>query len=204
MTQMNKIEIQNKACPVRDFKWVEMMNAPLGIRAVRYDICRAIDSDLNHIAYLRQAVLFLHAMFYPYSVPPGHMSSLKSVILKRNMNKTHKQNTMKVFIELWKAKDAWKNLPLTERQEYVAQIGPVTEDMMNRGLEITAWGLNEDETEYKSEYDFFAVSKLPSEKLLKEFQSTVEAAGWYDYFEQVNLSGSLMSPEEVIGKMLEI
>lgn len=111
---------------------------------------------------------------------------------------------MKVFIELWKAKDAWKNLPLTERQEYVAQIGPVTEDMMNRGLEITAWGLNEDETEYKSEYDFFAVSKLPSEKLLKEFQSTVEAAGWYDYFEQVNLSGSLMSPEEVIGKMLEI
>jgi len=111
---------------------------------------------------------------------------------------------MKVFIELWKAKDAWKNLPLPDRQEYVAQIGPVIEDLMTKGLEIDAWGLNEDETEYKAEYDFFAVSKLPSEELLKEFQSILEAAGWYNYFEQVNLSGSLMSPEEVIGKMLEI
>ncbi|HKL15237.1 MAG TPA: DUF6616 family protein [Balneolaceae bacterium] len=111
---------------------------------------------------------------------------------------------MKVFIELWKAKDAWKNLPLSERQEYVAQIGPVMEDIMSRGLEITAWGVNEDETEHKSEYNFFAVSKVPTDELLKEFQSIVEAAGWYDYFEQVNLSGSLMSPEEVIGKMLDV
>jgi len=110
---------------------------------------------------------------------------------------------MKVFIELWKAKDAWKNLPQTERQEYMAQIGPVMEDLMSRGLEITAWGINEDETEHKSEYDFFAVSKLPTDELLKEFQSIVEAAGWYNYFDQVNLSGSLMSPEEVIGKMME-
>jgi len=57
---------------------------------------------------------------------------------------------MKVFIELWKAKDAWKNLSQTERQEYMAQIGPVMEDIMSRGLEITAWGVNKDETEYKS------------------------------------------------------
>ena len=111
---------------------------------------------------------------------------------------------MKVFIELWKAKDAWKNLSLAERQEYVGQIGPVMEDMMSRGLEITAWGINEDETDHKSEYDFFAVSKMPNDELLKEFQSIVESVNWYDYFEQVNLSGSLISPEEVIGKMLEI
>ena len=35
---------------------------------------------------------------------------------------------MKVFIELWNAKDAWKNLPLADRQDYMAQIGPVMED----------------------------------------------------------------------------
>lgn len=111
---------------------------------------------------------------------------------------------MTVFIELWKAKDAWKNLSLTERQDYAAQIGPVMDDLMNKGLVIEAWGINEDETEYKSEYDFFAVSKLPTEEFLKEFEVIIEVAGWYNYFEQVNISGSLMSPEEVIGKMLEI
>lgn len=111
---------------------------------------------------------------------------------------------MKVFIELCKARDAWLKLSLKERQDYVAQIGPVMEDLINRGAVIEAWGINEDETDYKSEYDFFMVTKLPDDDMLKEFQSIVESAGWYDYFEQVNLSGSLMSPDEVIGKMLEL
>jgi hypothetical protein len=111
---------------------------------------------------------------------------------------------MKVFIELWKAKDAWKQLPLAVRQEYMAQIGPVMEDLMDKGAIIEAWGLNEDKTDYRADYDFFAVTKLPTEALLKDFQDIVEAAGWYTYFDQVNLSGSLMSPEEIIGKMLEL
>lgn len=111
---------------------------------------------------------------------------------------------MKVFIELWKAKDAWLKLSLKDRQNYVAQIGPVMDDLIRRGAVIEAWGVNEDETDYKLEYDFYAVTKLPNDDMLKEFQSIVESAGWYDYFEQVNLSGSLMSPEEVIGKMLEL
>ena len=90
---MNKIEIQNKACPVRDYISVEMMNAPPGIRAVRYDICRDIYSSLNHIAYqpavghsLRHAVLFLHAMFYRYVVPNGTVAGrgiLKTVQIPR-------------------------------------------------------------------------------------------------------------------------
>ena len=49
---------------------------------------------------------------------------------------------MKIFIELWKAKDAWKNLPVPERQEYVAQIGPVMEDLVKKGVVIEAWGIN--------------------------------------------------------------
>lgn len=111
---------------------------------------------------------------------------------------------MKIFIELWKAKDAWKNLSLKERQEYMAQIGPVLQDLMEKGAVFEVWGVNEDKTDYRSEYDFFAVTRLPSDELLKEFQNIVEAADWYEYFEQVNISGTLISAEEIIGKMLEI
>jgi len=49
---------------------------------------------------------------------------------------------MKIFIELWKAKDAWKQLSLFERQEYVAQIGPVMENLIKKGVVIEAWGIN--------------------------------------------------------------
>ena len=111
---------------------------------------------------------------------------------------------MKIFIELWKAKEAWKQLPLSERQEYMAQIGPVMEDLMKKGLVIEAWGINEDDTPFASDYDYFAVTKLPSQELLAEFEAIVESAGWYNYFDQVNVSGSPMTPEEVIGKMLAL
>ena len=111
---------------------------------------------------------------------------------------------MKIFIELWKAKDAWKELSLSERQEYVAQIGPVVEDLMKKGVVIEAWGINEDETPFASDYDFFAVTKLPNKELLEEFEAIVEGAGWYTYFDQVNVSGSPMTPDEVIGKMLAL
>ena len=109
---------------------------------------------------------------------------------------------MKIFIELWKAKDAWIQLPLSERQAYVAQIGPVMEDLMKKGVVIEAWGINEDATPFASEYDFFGITKFPSHELLREFEAIVESAGWYNYFDQVNVSGSAMTPEEVIGKIL--
>ncbi len=111
---------------------------------------------------------------------------------------------MEIFIELWKAKDAWKQLPLAERQAYVAQIGPVMEDLIKKGVVIEAWGINKDETPFASDYDFFAVTKLPSHELLTEFEAIVEDAGWYNYFDQVNVSGSAKTPEEVIGKMLAL
>lgn len=111
---------------------------------------------------------------------------------------------MKIFIELWKAKDAWKEMSLSDRQNYVGQIGPVMQDMISRGVVIEAWGLNEDASQYRADYDFFGVTKFPTPELLSEFEAIVEGAGWYNYFEQVNVTGTVMSPEEVIGKMLEL
>lgn len=111
---------------------------------------------------------------------------------------------MKIFIELWKAKNRWKQLPVAERQAYVTQIGPVMEDLMNKGVVIEAWGINEDNTPFAADFDFFAVTKFPNQELLDQFETIVEGAGWYNYFDQVNVSGTPMTPEEVIGKMLAI
>lgn len=95
-------------------------------------------------------------------------------------------------------------MPLSDRQAYAAQLGPVIQDFVDKGAVLEAWGMNKDETQYRADYDFFAVTKFPSEALLKEFQAIVESAGWYAYFDQVNLSGSLMSPQEVVGKIIEL
>lgn len=111
---------------------------------------------------------------------------------------------MKIFIELWKAKDAWKEMALEDRKNYVGAIGPVMQNLINRGVVIEAWGVNEDKSQYNAGFDFFGVTKFPTPELLAEFETIVEGAGWYNYFEQVNISGTVATPEEVIGKMLEL
>ena len=76
-------------CPFRDYLSVEMMNPITTPCAVRYNIYRARYFSRVHIAYLkptlklrsarRHTVLLLHAKFYPYSVPTGQSSSVKSL-----------------------------------------------------------------------------------------------------------------------------
>jgi hypothetical protein len=111
---------------------------------------------------------------------------------------------MKIFIEFWKAKEAWHQLSKEERSSYVAQIGPVMEDLISKGVIIDAWGVNDDRSSHKADYDFFAVTKLPTQELLEHFQAVVEGAGWYNYFEQINMTGENLGPEQVIGKMIEL
>lgn len=111
---------------------------------------------------------------------------------------------MKIFIEFWKAKEAWHQLSKEERSSYVAKMGPVMEDLVSKGAIIDAWGENNDSSSHKANYDFFAITKLPSQEMLESFQSTIEGAGWYNYFEQINMSGEDMGAEKVIGRMIDL
>ena len=111
---------------------------------------------------------------------------------------------MKVFIEFWKAKDAWHQLSKGERAAYLGQIAPAMEDLISKGAIFDAWGLNDDTSPYRAAYDFYAVTKLPTQDLLDNFQTIVEGSGWYNYFEQINLSGDNIGAEAVIGKMIEL
>lgn len=111
---------------------------------------------------------------------------------------------MKIFIEFWKAKEAWHNLDQTARSSYLGQIAPVIEDLVSKGVIIDAWGLNEDKTPFKANYDFYAISKIPTQEILESFQAIVEGAGWYNYFDQINVSGDNIGAEAVIGKMINL
>ena len=111
---------------------------------------------------------------------------------------------MKCFIETWKARDAWMNLSKEERGNYLSQMGPGIQTMVEKGAEMVNWGVNENSTTHRANYDFFAVWRLPSQEMVEKFEEMVDKAGWYDYFEQVNISGEATTPEEVVGKLLEL
>lgn len=86
----------------------------------------------------------------------------------------------------------------------MAALGPAIQQLMDSGVQIVSWGSNEPGTFSKAGYDYFAVWTFPDAKAVQTFEKMVEAAGWYNYFDQVNAMGTATTPQEVIGKMIEL
>ena len=112
--------------------------------------------------------------------------------------------TMITYIEVWNAKEAWLDLSKDERSHYMAALGPAIQQLMASGVSIISWGANEAQTFERASYDFFAVWSFPGIESVKAFEQMVEGAGWYQYFEQVNLAGKTGGPQEVIEKLINL
>lgn len=111
---------------------------------------------------------------------------------------------MKMYVELWKAKGAWKDLSKEERGNYMGLLGPAIQQLMENGVQIINWGLNDGDTFNRADFDFFAVWTFPSNEAAQNFEKMVEGAGWYNYFDQVNVKGDASTAQEVIGKMINM
>lgn len=111
---------------------------------------------------------------------------------------------MITYIELWKAKQEWINLSTEERGNYMNALGPAIQQLMENGVQIVSWGTNESSTFSRGDYDYFAVWTFPTTEAAQGFEKIVEGAGWYNYFDQVNVMGNAGGPQDVIGKMIEL
>lgn len=111
---------------------------------------------------------------------------------------------MITYIELWKAKQAWLDLSKDEREKYTSGLGPAIQQLLESGVQIVSWGFNEPATFNRTDYDFFAVWTFPDLEATNNFEQLVNSVGWYNYFDQVNAKGTASTPQEVIGKMVEL
>jgi len=111
---------------------------------------------------------------------------------------------MKFYIEAWKAKQAWLDLSTEERTAYADQVGPAVQQMIADGAEVISWGINDADTDNRLDFDFMSIFKFPSDEFAKTFEGMVNAAGWYTYFDQVNIKSSPGTPQDVIAKMIAL
>ncbi len=118
--------------------------------------------------------------------------------------RTFKFNIMIYFLELWNAKPEWLALNATERQNYMEQLGPHIQNLMEKGVKILTWSNNNPSTSKKAAYDYFAVWTFPDQATADGFQELVQAAGWYNYFEQVNLMGEEETANGLIGQLIQL
>ncbi|GAB4091179.1 DUF6616 family protein [Flaviaesturariibacter terrae] len=111
---------------------------------------------------------------------------------------------MITYVELWKAKQAWLDLSQEERGNYMNALGPAIQQLLESGVQILSWGRNEAATFNRGDYDYFAVWTFPNAEAAQGFEKMVEGAGWYNYFDQVNVMGTAGTPQDVIGQMIQL
>ena len=94
-----------------------------------------------------------------------------------------------IFIELYNYGPAWGKHPENERIDFVKKVVEAVNGLKSAGVDVIAYGKNSHKTDRRAPYDFFCVYRVPSAEFQREFERQITASGWYNYFEQANISG---------------
>jgi hypothetical protein len=111
---------------------------------------------------------------------------------------------MYIFVECWKARQQWYDLELEQRVAYMTELGKGIQSLIEAGVEIVSWSINDSDISMKSKFDYFAIWKFPNKEFAKQFEQIVEQSGWYSYFEQVNLGGLEGTPDSIVGNLINL
>jgi haloalkane dehalogenase len=95
-----------------------------------------------------------------------------------------------IFIELYNYGPAWSKCSENERADFIKKVIESVNGLKSAGADVIAYGKNSRETDRRAPYDFFCVYRVPSVEFQREFERQITASGWYNYFEQVNISGA--------------
>jgi hypothetical protein len=99
---------------------------------------------------------------------------------------------MHLFIELFTSKAEWLELTPEQRGEYLQRVGPNMQALLDEpGVEMIGVGWADPDTRHHAGYDVYSVWKLPDRASVRRLEQSIQDDGWYDYFEQVNVSGEL-------------
>ncbi|MGP3534024.1 DUF6616 family protein [Microbacterium sp. RD1] len=104
---------------------------------------------------------------------------------------------MYILIELWNGNDAWRALSEQERGDYMAVVPAGNAALLEKGIRLAHWGVNDSDVDRRADYQYFAIWECPNREAAREFENAVVGASWYDYFDQVNLGGESGDPIEL-------
>ena len=105
---------------------------------------------------------------------------------------------MYTFIETWTPNDRWAALPDAERRAFMDGIRGAIAEMGDGGITTLGWGVNDDDSPNRLDHTYVAVWQAPSREAIGALEAGVEASGWYDYFDQLNVRAELRPADEVM------
>jgi haloalkane dehalogenase len=103
-----------------------------------------------------------------------------------------------IFIELYSYRASWHALPAGERRRFADLILADAQGLTEHGVEVVGWGMSDPDTDRRAPWDFFCVYRVPSAEFQRAFEAKINSSKWYEYFEQVNVSGASLSPSALL------
>ncbi|WAJ42534.1 haloalkane dehalogenase [Mycobacterium sp. Aquia_216] len=105
-----------------------------------------------------------------------------------------------IFVELYKYRQEWIDLGVAERESFVGRLAGALVGLQAQGVEVLGYGVNDLDTDRRAAYDFFSVYRVPDVQIQRLFEAGIAASGWYDYFDQINVSGAALTPAGALMK----
>lgn len=103
-----------------------------------------------------------------------------------------------IFIELYNYRASWQALSTGERRRFADLILADAQGLTQYGVEVIGWGMNDPDTDRRAPWDFFCVYRVPNAEFQRVFEAKISSSKWYEYFEQVNVSGASLSPTALL------
>lgn len=99
-----------------------------------------------------------------------------------------------IFVEMYSYKDEWRHLDPGSRERFGSDVLASCLELGRHGIEVLGYAFNDPDTDSRAPYDFFCVYRSPDRDAQRGFERQIRDAGWYRYFEQVNLRGAALTP----------
>ena len=111
---------------------------------------------------------------------------------------------MHVFIELWSVKPSWSALSPASRQQFMANMARLTGPIIEKeSIEVLGWGFSDPTVEQAEPHRFFGVWRAARAESLVALRKAIAEGGWYGHFDQVNVTGELLSPDAIVKHHIE-
>ena len=110
-----------------------------------------------------------------------------------------------ILTEIWRARPSWLALSTDERGRYFEEkVGPLIGGLIEQGAEFLGCAINDNTGPERIDYRYMAVWKLPNKAFSDELEAAAKQAGFLDYFEQVNCSGAMITPDVMNADMISL
>jgi hypothetical protein len=110
---------------------------------------------------------------------------------------------MYLYVELWKARPEWNDLPREQREEFLSRVVNSIHRMQTLDVELVGFSLCDEETPHHDNFRYIAVWKMPNLGHVHMLEKAVQNEGWANFFDIINARGPLQSIEGIVKDMVK-